>query len=197
LTAKPRTSRARSGEPFDAGDGREADERRGALADPLEDVGAGDVGEAVGQFEEAVRAIAAGMDDALGNAFVVEVEDLLAEMRILEQHRPARAIFEAVLVVGDRHALRRRQGRNAAAGDLMRLASIAHRFGEAFRHRGGGGHLRRLFRAFALGLGRRGVGAGLASHKRFLGARVASRGRRSLQEPLMPAAVARDPPKLT
>ena len=45
------------------------------------------------------------MDDALGNALVVEVGDLLAEDEVLEQRRPARAGAQRVLVVGDRRAL--------------------------------------------------------------------------------------------
>jgi hypothetical protein len=51
-----------------------------------------------------MRAIAARMDDALGNALVIEVEDLLAEMGILEQCRPARALLRSVFwSSGDRH----------------------------------------------------------------------------------------------
>ena len=49
------------------------------------------------------------MDDALGDALVVEVRDLLAEDEVLEQRRPAQARLQRVLVVGDRHALVGRQ----------------------------------------------------------------------------------------
>ena len=63
------------------------------------------------------------MDDALGNALVVEVEDLLAEVEVFEQRRPARADAQRVLVVGDRDALLRGQHGHVAAGDLMRLAA--------------------------------------------------------------------------
>src|SRR5690606_8676522 len=72
----------------------------------------------------AVRAIAACMNDALGDALMVEVEDLLAEMEILEQRRAARALLEAVLVVGDRHAMLGGERRMAGAR-LMRLAAGA------------------------------------------------------------------------
>ena len=71
-----------------AGNGREAHEHRGALAGPLEQVGAGHVGERFVGLEEAVGAEAAGVDDALGDALVVEVEDLLAEVEVLEQRGP-------------------------------------------------------------------------------------------------------------
>ena len=42
------------------------------------------------------------MDDALGDALVVEVGDLLAQDEVFEQRRAARAGLELVLVVGDR-----------------------------------------------------------------------------------------------
>ncbi len=79
-----------------AGDGREAGEHRRRDADLGQDPGGGEVLEAVGQLEMAVRGEAAGVDDALGNALVVEVEDLLAQDEVLEQRRAARAGLEAV-----------------------------------------------------------------------------------------------------
>ena len=88
-----------------AGDGREADERRGPLAGPLEEVGPGEVGQRLVGLEVAVGAVAAGVHDALGDALVVEVEDLLAEVEVLEQRRAALADPQRVLVVGDRNAL--------------------------------------------------------------------------------------------
>lgn len=48
-----------------------------------------------------MRARPAGMDDALGNALMVEMKDFLAKDEILEQRRAASACFQAVLVVGD------------------------------------------------------------------------------------------------
>ena len=45
------------------------------------------------------------MHDALGNALVVKVRDLLAQHKVFEQHRAAQAQFERILVVGNRHAL--------------------------------------------------------------------------------------------
>ena len=41
----------------------------------------------------------------LGNALVIEVEDLLAEMEVFDQRRPALADLQRVLVVGDRTSL--------------------------------------------------------------------------------------------
>ena len=70
-----------------AGDRREAHEHRRALAGPLEQVGPGDVAQRLVRLEEAVGAEAAGVDDPLGDPLVVEVEDLLAEVEVLEQRR--------------------------------------------------------------------------------------------------------------
>ena len=113
------------GRPLAAGHGREADESRRLFAGALEQIGAGDVGQRSVILEIAVRAVAAGMHDPLGNALVVEMEDLLAEMEIFERGRPAPADAQRILVVGDRRALLRRQDRDIAARDLMRLAAFA------------------------------------------------------------------------
>ena len=72
-------------------------------------------------------AVAAGMDDALGNALVVEMEDLLAEMRVLHQCRAAGALSQRVLVVGNGRALLGGQDLIAVLGALMCLAAIPHR----------------------------------------------------------------------
>ena len=53
----------------------------------------------------AVRGGAAGVHDALGNALVVEVGDLLAEDEVFEKRRAASARLERVLVVVDPRAL--------------------------------------------------------------------------------------------
>ena len=91
-----------------AGDGGEADEGLGPLPGAGEQVGAGDVGERLVGLEVAVDAEAAGVDDALRDALVVEVEDLLAEVEVLEQGRAARAGLAA-------SSGRRRPGRPAAS----------------------------------------------------------------------------------
>ena len=61
------------------GDGREPHEDLGLLARLRERRGLGDVAERLLALERSVRAEAAGMDHPLGNALVVEVEDLLAQ----------------------------------------------------------------------------------------------------------------------
>jgi hypothetical protein len=72
---------------------------------PLEEVGLGQVGQRLIELEEAVRRRAAGVDDPLGDPLMVEVEDLLAKDEVLQQHRPALARLQLVLVVGDPDAL--------------------------------------------------------------------------------------------
>ena len=69
-------------------------------------------------------AVAAGVDDALGNALVVEVEDLFAKGEVLEQRRPALAGAQRVLVVGNEDALRSGHRRTALARCLMGLAPV-------------------------------------------------------------------------
>ena len=108
-----------------AGDGGEADEDRRLLALALEEVGPGEVGERLVVLEVAVGAVAAGVDDALGDALVVEVEDLLAEVEVLQQRRAAGADLQRVLVVGDGHALLGGQRRLARVGRLVGLAPLA------------------------------------------------------------------------
>ena len=114
-----------------AGDRGEPHEGFGLLSRPLKQVGLGNVGERFISFEEAMGAEASRMDDALWNAFMVEMEDLLAEVMVLEQGRTARSHFEGVLVVGDRGTLLRGEHGHVAAGDLVRLAtSAAHEFSD-------------------------------------------------------------------
>ena len=72
-----------------------------------------------------MRAVAARMHHALGNPLVVEMENLLAEMKILDQGRPTRTDLERVLVVGHRTALRGGQDRRIALCGLMELAALA------------------------------------------------------------------------
>ena len=56
-----------------------------------------------------MRAGAAGVHHALGNALVVEVGDLLAEVEVLHEGRPALAGLERIVGVRDAHALVGRQ----------------------------------------------------------------------------------------
>ena len=90
----------------------------------LEQVGARDVGERLVVLEVAVGAVAARVDDPLGDALVVEVEDLLAEVEVFQQRRAAGADPQRVLVVGDRDALLRGQYRRIAARRLVGLTAL-------------------------------------------------------------------------
>ena len=105
-----------------AGDGGEADERGGLLTGALEQVGGGEVRQRLVGFEESMCAVPAGVDDALRNPLVVEVEDLLAHDEVVEQRWPPVADAQRVLVVGDGNALLRRQAWPAVAGDLVEFA---------------------------------------------------------------------------
>ena len=96
----------RVGRPARAQDRREPAEDLRLLALAAEEAGLGDRrGGAVG-LEHAVRRGAAGVHDALGDALVVEVGDLLAQVEVLEKGRSAIAGLERVVGVGEPHALR-------------------------------------------------------------------------------------------
>ena len=86
--------------------GGEAREGRHLDADLVEDRRARILRDRLLQLEMAVHPVAARMDHALGDPFVVEVEDLLARDLVFEQLRPARTRAQPVLVVGDLVALR-------------------------------------------------------------------------------------------
>src|SRR3546814_8526756 len=70
-----------------AGDGREANEDRTTRPFLLEDRHLGQFGNRPGAFEHTVRARPARLDDAFGNALMVEMEDFTAEGEILETGR--------------------------------------------------------------------------------------------------------------
>ena len=106
--------------------GREAREHRRPLARILQEAAPWSAVTApLSALEVAVRARAAGMDDALGNALVVEVRDLLAQDEILEQRRAARTARERILVVGDRRALVGRQRIVGRGRGVMVLAACS------------------------------------------------------------------------
>ena len=92
-----------------ARDGREAHEDRRALALLGQERGPRVLLHRLVALEEAVRGRAAGVDDPLGDALVVEVGDLLAEDEVFQQSGAAQAGLERVLVVGDRLAEVRRE----------------------------------------------------------------------------------------
>ena len=110
-----------------AGDGREPHEGGGLLARALEDVGLGDVGERLVVLEIAMGAKAAGMDDPLGNALVIEVKDLLAKVKVFQRRRAALADPKRVLIVGDGSTLLCGQHRRVTARRLVRFSSRAGR----------------------------------------------------------------------
>ena len=105
-----------------ARDGGKTHEGRGLLPGALENVGARIFGKRFIGLEIAMRTVATRMYDPLGNAFVIEMEDLFPEGEILDQRRAAWADLQCVLIVRNRSALRGRQHRTVAFGDLMELA---------------------------------------------------------------------------
>jgi hypothetical protein len=72
-----------------------------------------------------VRPGATRMNDALRNALVVEMGDLLAEGEILQKAGAPRAASQGVLIVRDRNALVGRQGLVEVGGCLVGFAAIA------------------------------------------------------------------------
>ena len=69
-----------------------------------------------------MRAVAARMDDPLGDAFVVEVEDLFAQSEVFQQGRARRTDPQRILIVSDDYALRCRQSLSTISGVLMDFA---------------------------------------------------------------------------
>ena len=108
-----------------AGDGGEPHEDLGLLLRVLQEGRLGELGERFRRLEIAMRAGAARMHDALGDALMVEMGDLLAQDEIFEQARAALAALERILIVGDRRSLVRRQPLLRTAGILVRLPAIA------------------------------------------------------------------------
>ena len=87
------------------GHGREADEHRRNLSGFLERRGLGVLGKRRIAFEKAMRARAARMHDALGNALVVKVCQLLAQDEVFQEHGPTHPELQRILVIGNRHTL--------------------------------------------------------------------------------------------
>jgi hypothetical protein len=63
------------------------------------------------------------VNDAVGNALVIEMRDLLAEYKLLQKRRAARTGPERVVIIGKRYALVRGERGVGAAGDLVQLAA--------------------------------------------------------------------------
>ncbi len=69
-----------------------------------------------------MRAEAARVHDPFRDPLVIEVEDLLAEVEVLERGGTAIADAQRVLIVGDGHSLR--GGQDVVVGcDLMRFST--------------------------------------------------------------------------
>ena len=113
---------------FTAGDGREPHEGGGLLARALEDVGLGNVGERLVVLEVAMSAKAAGMDDPLRYALVIEVKNLFAKVKVFQRRRTALADPKRVLIVGYRSTLLCGQHRRVTAGRLVRFSSRTGRY---------------------------------------------------------------------
>ncbi|MCY1423442.1 hypothetical protein D9M71_391530 [compost metagenome] len=82
--------------------GGEAREQLGLLADFGEHRSLAVAGDVVGDDQGAIGAPALGMHDALGNALAVLMGQLLDQVVVLEQQRPARPGAEGILVVRNR-----------------------------------------------------------------------------------------------
>jgi hypothetical protein len=72
-----------------------------------------------------VRAEASGVHNALRDARVVEMEELLPEVEIFQQGRTTLPRLQGILVVAYRPTLLRRQHGSIAASGLMDFAAIA------------------------------------------------------------------------
>ena len=127
-----------------------------------QEAGHGDVPGGPVAAEDAVRPGAARVHHALGDALVVEVGDLLAQVVVLQQRRAARARLERVVGVAQAHAGGRGQERTLLGACRLRGPGVrtgrAHHGGRVLvrlgRQRGGrlGGLLQRR-RAAARGAG--------------------------------------------
>lgn len=111
------------GRPFVAGDGREPHEGRGLLTRPLKQIGPGMGGKGFIGLEVAMGSIATSMNHTLGDSFVIEMENLLAEMEIIHDKRAARTNSKRVLVIRYRPALSGRQHGLLAGSSLMQFAA--------------------------------------------------------------------------
>ena len=92
-----------------AGDRGEAHEHRRDLSRIGERRRAGQIRERLVGLEESMRPRAPRVHDALGNSFVIEMRDLLAQHEIFEQRGSPQSCLQGILIVGNRHALIRRQ----------------------------------------------------------------------------------------
>src|ERR1700724_4662057 len=69
-----------------SGDGREPHKHGRFFAGPLENVGAGDLGQRFMSLKETVSPVAASMGDPFRDPLVIEMEYLFPKMKIFEKH---------------------------------------------------------------------------------------------------------------
>ncbi len=93
-------------------------------ADFLEGVGSGEVAEGLGALKVAMGAIPSGVDDPLGDPLMIEVEDLLPEVKVLQRSRAPLPDAERVLVVTHHDALLSGKARPSLMCGLVSLAAL-------------------------------------------------------------------------
>ena len=106
----------------EACDGREAHEDRGLHARILKHVGDGEIGQRFVDLEVAVGGGAARVNDAFGNAFVVEVLEFFAQNEVFEKGRAALPGAERVLVGADRLTDVGGEARFVVGGDMREVS---------------------------------------------------------------------------
>jgi hypothetical protein len=103
-----------------AGYRREANQQIGLLADRVEQLGVGvlrDRGRGDREVVESAPALC--VNGAFGNALAVLMRQLLDQLIVLQQQRPARTDGDRVLVIGDRRAGAGRQPRSGLVIDVV------------------------------------------------------------------------------
>jgi hypothetical protein len=110
-----------------AGNRGEAHENGRAFTGSLQKICARISRQGLVKLEIAVRRRAAGVNDALRNALMVEMHDLFAQHEVFQQDRAAFADLQRVLIVGNGNALVRGEPHTIARCYLVRFAACARR----------------------------------------------------------------------
>jgi hypothetical protein len=111
------------------GDGRESNKRWRPFPGSLKDVRLGNAGERCIVFEKTMRSESTCMNHPFGYAFVVEMHNFLAKMKILQRKGAAFSNPQRILVVGNRYSLLGRQHGDLASSNLVDFAAISSRDG--------------------------------------------------------------------
>lgn len=69
-------------------DGRETGEERGALADTVQELGLGELGDVVGNLKVTMGSSSLGVDNTLGDTLTVKVGQLINQSEILKKAAP-------------------------------------------------------------------------------------------------------------